>query len=94
MTALKTFSSVVTWSRNGFWLPIGILADIIRSLPQQCCNLEIDTQGKDSAEAGCTHLCEAIRDAIPGLHHLRLRLSILCEALFGAESAPILESVS
>jgi hypothetical protein len=70
------------------------LADIIRSLPQQCCNLELDTQGKDRVESGCNHLCEAIRDAIPGLQRLRLRLGTLCEALFSAESAPILESVS
>jgi hypothetical protein len=73
---------------------MGILADIIRSLPQQCCNLEFDTQGKNRTEAGFTHLCEAIRDAIPGLQHLRLRLSTLCEVLFSAESAPILDCVS
>jgi hypothetical protein len=73
---------------------MGSLADIIRSLPQQCCNLELDTQGNDRAEAGCTHLREAIRDAVPGLQRLRLRLSTLCEALFSAESPPIPESVS
>jgi hypothetical protein len=39
MTALTTSSLVVTWSRNGFWLPMGILADIIRSYPNSAATL-------------------------------------------------------
>jgi hypothetical protein len=90
----QDLSFVVTWSRNGFWLPMGILAHIIRSLPQQCCNFEIDTYGEDRAGSGRTHLCEAILDAITRLQHLRLHLSMLYEALFSADSAAISESVS
>lgn len=92
---LTTFSLVVT-SRpiNGFWLSRNIIADIVNSLPQRCCNIEIDTQGQDHAQAGSTHLCENICRVIPRLQHLRIRLSAMCAALFNSDSAPNLRTVS
>jgi hypothetical protein len=93
MANLHTFALLVT-SRpsTGFWLPRHIIADLVTNLPQQCFNVEINTRAQDSAEPGSAHLCEAIRHILPRLHHLRLCLSTMCQALFTSDTAPTLTS--
>lgn len=97
MTALTTFALVVTRPRCAFWLPRDIITDLVKSLPRQCYNLEIDTGTVDrlrEEEGPDEHLCKAINHAIPQLKHLRLRITAMCTALFSATSAPTLETVS
>jgi hypothetical protein len=94
MANLHTFALLVT-SRpsTGFWLPRHIIADLVTNLPQQCRNVEINTRAQDSAEPDSAHLCEAIRHILlPRLHHLRLCLSTMCQALFTSDTALTLTS--
>ena len=97
MTGLITFALVVTHPKCTFWLPRDIVTDLVKSLPLQCCNLEIDTAALDRVredEEPNEHLCTAISNAIAQLTHLRLRLTAICPALFNANSALGLETVS
>lgn len=93
MAGLVSFSLHTSPEPNkvGFWLPRPAIAAIIQALPQSCVNLEIDTRGRDSSEPGSAHLCAAIRATLPRVQNLRLRLSTMCPAIFGADfdsSAP------
>ena len=97
MTSLITFAFIVTQPRCTFWLPRDILTDLVQNLPQQCRNLEIDTDNLDRVreEIGLDdHFCRVISRALPNLQHVRLRVCAVCPALFQATSAPILEIVS
>ncbi|KAI1749016.1 hypothetical protein F4782DRAFT_514858 [Xylaria castorea] len=70
------------------------IASIIDSLPESCTGLEIDirhsssfnpisapTSTPDMAQVH-PHLCDSIRAVLPRLKHLRLRLPVLCPAIF------------
>lgn len=85
MVNLTTFSFTITRKETtvGFWIPRPIIADLLRDLPSSCVNLEIDTRGHDFLTHGYGHLCDNIRAVLPRLHHLRLRLNVMCPALFG-----------
>ncbi|MCJ1365606.1 hypothetical protein MMC16_004731 [Acarospora aff. strigata] len=91
MIRLMTFSFYISpepYHGIGFWIPRPIVATIIKALPETCVNLEIDTRGLDYLEPGSAHLCEAVRGTLPHLRNLRLRLSTLCPAIFGADFDP------
>ncbi|KAH8165988.1 hypothetical protein CIB48_g2246 [Xylaria polymorpha] len=72
------------------------VASIVNSLPESCTGLEIDMRHSSSISphfiptAGPgyrqtnTHLCDPIRATLPRLKHLRLRLPVLCPAIFSA----------
>ncbi|GAB7334629.1 hypothetical protein MBLNU13_g06592t1 [Cladosporium sp. NU13] len=97
MTSLTTFAFIITQPACTFWLPRDILTDLVQNLPQQCRNLEIDTDNLDRVreEVGLNdHFCKAISRALHNFQHLRLRLCAVCPALFQATSTPILETVS
>lgn len=78
------------WSSpQGAWVKTGTIAALLAALPLSCVNLELDTRGREDDRAcgfypvyGSTHLCPTIRDLLPRLRHLRLRLGTLCSHLF------------
>jgi hypothetical protein len=93
MVGLVSFSLCTSPNppKDGFWLPRPAIAAIIEALPHSCVNLEIDTRGQDLSNPGHTHLCTAVRATLPRLLNLRLRLSTMRPAIFGAgfdSSAP------
>ena len=68
----------------------GSLAGILNSLPQSCMSLELklDTKGRDDDPlcgffdtGASSHLCMTIRQLLPRLRHLRLRLGSICPSL-------------
>ncbi len=91
MPKLATFSLTVAPGRiaGDFWLPRPAIATIVASLPAACVDVEIDTRGRDFAlvPGAQPHLCDVLRAALPRLRHLRLRLSVMCAALFASRDA-------
>lgn len=73
--SMEFLSLPVLRGRNHFWLPRPLLATLPSRLPGTCTSVEIDTLDSDRAEPGARHLCEAVRDILPRLEHLRLDLS-------------------
>lgn len=71
------------------WINTGTIAALLAALPLSCVDLELDTRGREDNRAcnfypvyGSTHLCPVIRDLLPRLRDLRLRLGTLCSHLF------------
>ncbi|KAI0008468.1 hypothetical protein F4779DRAFT_586949 [Xylariaceae sp. FL0662B] len=66
------------------------ISSILDHLPACCVSLEIDVRYGSSIPnligdlQAHSHLCESIRVALPRLHHLRLRLPLICPAIFSA----------
>ncbi|KAK2762728.1 hypothetical protein FQN54_000902 [Arachnomyces sp. PD_36] len=86
MDHLSTFSLVLESegaAGMGFWIPRPTIAHIIDNLPAPCVNLEVDTKGIDHCEPGNAHLCDSLQVILPRLQHFRLRLRLLCPAIFG-----------
>lgn len=85
MTALSTFSFVLGSEGvgMGFWIPRPTITTILEKLPVSCVNVEVDSKGVDHCQPGKAHLCDSIRGILPRLQHLRLRLRLLCPAIFG-----------
>lgn len=81
------------WSDpSGAWVETGTIAALLTALPNSCVDLEVDTRGREDDRVcnyypvyGSTHLCPVIRDLLPRLRHLRLRLGTLCSHLFLAD---------
>ena len=78
-------------SPQGAWMRSDTLAEILDSLPQSCTALELDTRGRDDdpvcgffATGASLHLCTSIRQVLPRLRHLRLRLGSICKSFFCA----------
>lgn len=74
---------------HGAWVKTGTIAALLAALPRSCVDLELDTRGREDDRAcnfypvyGSTHLCPIIRDLLPRLRHLRLRLGTICSHLF------------
>ncbi|KAI4864553.1 hypothetical protein F4820DRAFT_329885 [Hypoxylon rubiginosum] len=67
------------------------ISSILDHLPACCVSLEIDLRYGSSIANFTTdsqahlHLCDSIRATIPRLQHLRLRLPLICPAIFSAE---------
>lgn len=85
MVTMMTFSLIVSTKpfAIGFWIPRPLITEIVQILPRTCVNLEIDSRGNDYLRPGDAHLCDALRNILPRLRHLRLRLSTLCPAILG-----------
>ena len=85
MSRLVTFSFTLPPKSRpiGFWINQSVIAGLINALPPTCTNLEIDTHHMDAVKPGSAHLCDSIREMLPRLRHLRLRLDTFCPALFG-----------
>ena len=90
MVEMMTFSFNVSTLPNavGFWIPRPLITEFVKVLPKTCVNVEIDGRGKDDSEPGDAHLCDALREILPRLRHLRIRLSTLCPAIFGDGFSP------
>ncbi len=87
-----------TGGATGFSIPRPLFALLIASMPSTCVNIDVNTQGHDFAEPGAglesgsgsggfaasRHLCNTLRAVLPRLHHLRLRIKVLCPAVFAA----------
>ena len=91
MVNIRTFSlTVSSGTIPPFRIPGSTVASIVQSLPEKCANLELVIQGLDYEKSGTTttHICDYIRDMIPRLCHLRLRLRDLCPAFLGTGFDP------
>jgi hypothetical protein len=91
MAQLAHFSLRVTSERTlakDFWLPRPLLSAFVAGLPASCVAVEIDTLGFDAArpagdgDGAHAHFCDVLRGVVPRLRHLRLRLKVLCPAIF------------
>ncbi|KAI1175184.1 hypothetical protein F4777DRAFT_343909 [Nemania sp. FL0916] len=73
------------------------IESIVKNLPGFCSALEVDLRHSSSFNPNLApidtpsipqthpHLCDSIRAVLPQLRHLRLRLPVLCTALFSAD---------
>lgn len=79
--------------------------DFIDALPARCTNLELDTQGQDHQDSeGSAHLCESLRNLLPRMHHVRIRVASVCPALLGtgelsnhndlSQQSPVIDSAT
>ena len=66
----------------GYWIPHESIIDVIQALPQCCTHLEIDCDGLDRPHLRRGHLCDSVRQLVPRLQSLRLRLAALCPSIF------------
>lgn len=85
MVRMRTFSLTVSRLPNGtgFWIPRPLITEFVKNLPETCVDVEIDSRGNDYSKPGDAHLCDALREILPHLRHLRVRLSTLCPAILG-----------
>lgn len=91
MTRLSTFSMTIFHRPSdksqcpSLTIHLPLIASIVDALPETCVNLEIATGGHDGYTAlhAGPHLCEVVARVLPRLHHLHLRVGMLCAVLFG-----------
>ncbi|KAI1628111.1 hypothetical protein EDD37DRAFT_647762 [Exophiala viscosa] len=93
MKALESFSLVVSSPEGGspgFYINHYHIVALLRALPASVQHLELDTEGfwdcKES-HAENHHVCPAVRQLIPRLRSLRLRMRWLCEELLSLTSS-------
>lgn len=86
MVNLSTFSFTFRDERSHnahpLQMPRPIITELVKNLPASVVSLEIDTDGLDWFVTHTPHLCEKLRDILPQLHHLRLRLAEVCPGVF------------
>ena len=80
-------------SPQGAWMSSATLARILQCLPESCTSLELDTRGRDDdpvcgffSTRASVHLSTSIRQVLPRLTHLRLRLGSICSSFFSAQT--------
>lgn len=90
MEALTSFSMTTHPEEHEFrlWILRSTVSTILKALPASCVNLELATLGGDGDRAKGvqgepTHLCEDIRRLLPRMHHVRINLACLCDAMLG-----------
>lgn len=75
---------------HGAYMRSHTLACLLRALPRCCVDLELDTRGRDDEEyffhettvmRTSEHLCVVLRELLPRLRHLHLRLGWCCPDL-------------
>lgn len=78
MTRLTTFS--LTLNFHGWYnSDRGTICPILQSLPTTCVNLELELVHDNKWQGTrSNHVCAKIARCLPRLHHLRLRLGVLC----------------
>ena len=89
LSSLRSFSLSVR-TQHGESRPFGFLLDrkdlssILRQLPSSLEDLELDTAGTERAasDADACHLCADIQKLLLRLRHVRLRLGMICRAMF------------
>lgn len=87
MSHLISFSfcvqeSKIKGSDTGLWLQHGAIKGLIENLPETCTGIEIDTASLKQLDCKKVHLCDTIREVLPRMKHVRLRLGQLCESIF------------
>ncbi|RSM13106.1 hypothetical protein CEP52_002098 [Fusarium oligoseptatum] len=90
MEALESFS-LATHPREPklkLWILKSTISTILKALPATCVNLELFTRGGDGDRikgvgGDPTHLCEDIRRLLPRMHHVRIDLTSVCDAMLG-----------
>ena len=64
------------------------LVGIINALPESCICLEIESQHDPRGTVEKDHVCDAIRNILPRMRHIRLRFGAMCGSLFVDQSRP------
>ncbi|KAF1996999.1 hypothetical protein P154DRAFT_300386 [Amniculicola lignicola CBS 123094] len=65
-------------------IPRATINALLVALPESCTNLELDTHGQDHREENeQMHVCDAVRDLLPRMQNVRIRLGAMCCAVFG-----------
>ena len=69
-------------SKGSGFLDTRVVLELLKSLPKSCVNLLLDTNGRE-IQFGRTspRMCLLLRDMMPRLHHLSLRVSYACESM-------------
>ncbi|KAF2849748.1 hypothetical protein T440DRAFT_125050 [Plenodomus tracheiphilus IPT5] len=69
---------------SGCSIPRATRAGLLKNMPSTCRHLEIDTRGQDHREPHeQLHVCDALRQVLPQLHHVRIRIGAMCCAMLG-----------
>ncbi|KAF2108211.1 hypothetical protein BDV96DRAFT_587913 [Lophiotrema nucula] len=60
--------------------PRSVLAKFLTSLPDSCVNVEIDDSGRSAGPPFTSdeHICPSVRDILPHLRHLQLKICDIC----------------
>ena len=86
MTSLASFSLHINHLVN-FNAVQNTVNYCLENLPSQCKNLELNVLGRQiscwGTSSPTTHLCETIRDVLPRMNHVRLKLPYICSSIFG-----------
>ncbi len=79
---LASFSLTIEVGASWCSLPRDTIVGLIDALPVACTHLELDTNAHDEQFGSQTHVCEYIRQVLPRMRTVRLRLGAMCSALF------------
>ncbi|KAI5203679.1 hypothetical protein E4T39_04046 [Aureobasidium subglaciale] len=64
------------------FLDARVFVELVKSLPETCINLELDTNGREIQFGPMSpRICTMIRDMMPRLRRLSLRVSNICESI-------------
>ncbi|KAF2471710.1 uncharacterized protein BDR25DRAFT_367473 [Lindgomyces ingoldianus] len=80
----NVFEQWQTGSLAHVHIPQSFLRFLLRALPPSCISLELD-DGRPLSFLRGQHLCSTLREVIPRLYHLRLRVGQYCPCLFDPE---------
>lgn len=86
-TEEKHFEDVNDMRRDGpGFLDLRVVLELVKSLPKSCINLSLDTNGRE-IQFGRTspRMCLLLRDMMPRLRHLSLRVSYVCESMIKSQ---------
>lgn len=81
-TEEQHFEDLTDMERKGpGFLDTRVVLELVESLPESCVNLLLDTNARD-IQFGATspRMCLLLRDMMPRLRHLSLRVSYVCES--------------
>ena len=82
---LRSFSLVVAPAPHRLIRRATIIA-LLDALPATCTNLELDTHAQDHREEDeKAHVCDAVRNLLPRMQHVRIRVGAMCSAMFSAD---------
>lgn len=82
-TEEEHFEDLADMERKGSgFLDTRVILELVGSLPESCVNLLLDTNARD-IQFGATspRMCLLLRDMMPRLRHLALRVSYVCESM-------------
>jgi hypothetical protein len=70
-------------ARNGpGFLDARVILELVKSLPKSCINLSLDTDGREiQFGPRSPRMCALLREMMPRMRHLSLRVSYVCESM-------------